>query len=207
MTSSRHGEGRIKGAAFREFLRWLESDFGKERVVAVARALPEETLGVLDPEGEALGVLSASWYPAAAVHALLDGLVGDLDAAERDRIAGEGARAVMRTTLRGVYKLLFDWMATPKRYAKFSGKLWGSYYDSGEFDVAMPDATTAVCTIRDWRGHHGFICDLNREAAAAIYEAMGCRDVRVQRVECVDRGDPHCRFVTRWSGPGAGGPA
>ena len=33
-----------------------------------------------------------------------------------------------------------------------------------------------------------------------IYGAMGCRDVTNERAHCVSRGDPHCRFITRWRG-------
>jgi hypothetical protein len=191
-------EGQIKGAAFREFLRWCDASLGRERLVEVAESLPASVRAHLETDAEALGVLTSVWYPASVVHALLDGLTMHMSPAEQRRLADEGAAAVMSATLKGVYKLLFDWMATPARYARFSPKLWASYYDCGTFEVTQRDDNQAVCTISEWETHHPFMCDLNRGAATAIYSAMGCKDADTEREQCVAKGDPHCRFVTRW---------
>jgi hypothetical protein len=195
---TREVQGHIRGAAVREFLGWVADTWGGARLEAVVGRLGPEEARRFDPHAKALGVLSSTWYDAKTVHALIDSLLVGTSAEERERIAREGADAVMGRTLRGVYKLLFDWMATPARYAKYAHKLWASYYDSGTFRIEIPEPSVHVCVIRDWGAHHPFICDLNREASRTIYGAMKCKDVVCVRSRCVAHGDDECRFETRW---------
>jgi hypothetical protein len=117
----------------------------------------------------------------------------------RAEIATEASRAIMNRMLRGVYKTLFQLMATPARYQRFGPKLWAAYYDSGQFRIDMPDEKTAICMVSNWNAHHQFICDLNCAAAVPVYEMMGCKSARVLRTECVSLGSPRCEFVTNWT--------
>ena len=191
--------GRIKGAAFREFIAYYRTTYGAAELKAVVDAIPIARRRELDPSDPVLGVLTSEWYPAELVHALLDEIArGKSEAALRELTINASA-AIMRSTLKGLYRMLFEWMATPERYAKYGPKLWSAYYDSGEVTTElMPDGLSAVSTTRNWRSHHALICELNRGAGLAIYDAMGCVDVSNERAQCVSRGDPHCRFITRW---------
>ena len=164
--------------------------------------MPAAQRGELDTRELTLGVLTSDWYPAEQVHALLDEIArGKSEAAINDLAVGASG-AIMRSTLRGLYRVLFEWMATPERYAKYAPKLWSTYYDSGEVSVELlSDRLTAVAIVSNWRSHHPLMCELNRGAALEIYAAMGCRDVTNERAQCVSRGDPHCRFITRWREP------
>jgi hypothetical protein len=191
--------GRIKGAAFREFIAYYRQTYGTSALADAVGAMPVTHRSTLDIEDRALGVLASEWYAAEVVHALLDEIArGKSEVALRE-LATHASAAVMRATLRGLYKMLFEWMATPERYARYAPKLWGTYYDSGETVVElMPDARSAVSIVRNWRSHHPLICELNRGASLEIYGAMGCLNVESERAMCVSRGDPHCRFDTRW---------
>lgn len=191
--------GRIKGAAFREFVAFYRASYGAEALAGHVREMPERLATELDAGDSTLGVLTSQWYEAELVHALLDEISrGKSEAALRE-LAVAGSRAVMRSTLRGLYRMLFEWMATPERYARYGPKLWSSYYDSGETRIElMPDGNGAISWVRDWRSHHPLICELNRGAALEIYGAMGCTEVECERMQCVGRGDPECQFVTRW---------
>lgn len=191
--------GRIKGAAFREFIAYYRTTYGAPELKALVEALPAVHRRELDPNDPVLGVLTSEWYPAELVHALLDEIArGKSEAALRE-LTSKASVAIMRATLRGLYRMLFEWMATPERYAKYAPKLWAAYYDSGEVAVELlPDGLTALSTTRNWRSHHPVICELNCGAGVEIYGAMGCREVTNERAQCVSRGDPYCRFVTRW---------
>jgi hypothetical protein len=200
MSTTEAAVARIKGAAFREFLHWYAEQQGAGRLAEHVEAIPETNRAELDPDAPVLGVTASRWYPASTVHRLLDEIVRGRSAAEVRVLATEGSRAVMDTTLRGLYRTLFTWMATPERYARHAHRLWNTYYDSGVFEVTpLPDGRGAVTVVRDWRAHHPVICELNRGAAIAIYDAMGCREVECERTACVDEGAEECRFVTRWS--------
>lgn len=187
----------MRGAAFRELLIWHARKFGQaelDRVAEHAGLADQLTTG-----SPSLGVLASRWYRAELVHALLDSMARDWSLEQRRIFALEASDEVMRATLRGVYRLLFRMMATPERYAKHSPKLWRAYYDSGDFSVDQPEAGRAICRITEWNAHHPFACELNWGAAGAIYRAMGCRDVHVEREACVAGSERECRFVTTWS--------
>jgi hypothetical protein len=192
--------GRIKGAAFREFLNFYAVQNGEQSLRDGAERMAAEWRALLDPERAVLGIIASEWYPAPLVHELLDALTGDLSREQRAELADAASRAIMGRMLRGIYKTLFQLMATPARYQRFGPKLWDAYYDSGEFRIEMPDEKTAVCSVRNWNAHHPFICDLNCAAALPVYEMMGCVSVRVIRTECVSQGSGRCEFVTNWSG-------
>ena len=193
--------GRIKGAAFREFVAWYEQELGRAQLLTLVRAIPDDLRrGLeLDPDRESLGILSSRWYRADAIHALLDAVIAGIDPDQRRESIERAADAVMRATLRGVYRILFEWLATPDRYARFADRLWRSYYDSGEMHVVQETPERAVCTIRDWGSHSAQLCDMNAAAAGSIYRAMGCTEVVARRTSCVAQGADECRFVTTWA--------
>lgn len=193
--------GRIKGAAFREFVAFYEQELGRARLLALVERIPSAQRQALDlaADRESLGILSSRWYEAASIHALLDAILAGLDPDHRRESIHRAADAVMQGTLRGVYRVLFEWLATPDRYARFADRLWRSYYDSGDMHVVQETPERAVCTIRAWASHSAQLCDMNAAAAGSIYRAMGCTDVVVARSHCVAQGASECRFVTTWS--------
>ncbi len=183
----------------RQFVLWYEARVGPARFAELVQKLPDWALEDLDPTSRGLGLVSTTWYQDLVVFALLDAIAAQVDPKERDRIAVEGAAAVMDATLSGVYKTLFRLMTSPERYAKYGPKLWDTYYDSGTF-VIVPTADRhgARCTITGWQTHHPLICDINRGASIAIYQAMGCGGVACVRESCVAQGSDACRFLTTW---------
>lgn len=192
--------GRIKGAAFREFVAYYRATYGATALAAHVRAMPERLAQELDESDPVLGLLASQWYDAEVVHALLDEIARDKSEAALRELAAGASSAVMRATLRGLYRVLFEWMATPERYARYGPKLWSSYYDSGEMVTElMADGRGSIALVRNWSSHHPLICELNRGASVEIYAAMGCQDVACERAQCVSFGDPECRFITRWS--------
>lgn len=197
--TAKTASGRIKGAAFREFLIFYAERNGDAALADGANGVASEWRASLDPKRAALGVLASEWYPAPLVHELLDALTRGLSRDDRAALAADASRAIMNRMLRGIYKTLFQLMATPARYQRFGPKLWDAYYDSGTFRIDMPDDKTAICMVTKWDAHHPFICDLNCAAAVPVYEMMGCKAVRVIRTECVSLGSQRCEFVTNWS--------
>lgn len=198
MTTGRKA-GRIKGAAFREFLIWYARKEGQVRLDAHLAACPTELQDQLSAGKPGLNVLASRWYEAHLVHALLDEVARGRNRIELRELATAGSQAVMNATLRGLYRVLFEWMASPDRYARYAGKLWEAYYDSGEFSLT-PEASGkgAISIVRNWSSHHPLICELNRGAAIAIYSAMGLEGVTCDRPACVGEGQAECRFITRW---------
>jgi len=200
---------RAKGVAFKELLIWLDERLGREKLLQALAVVPPECKGIVWPEANNFGILPSSWYPLPCVHRLLDGLTASMTRQARFALAQEAARVVMDVTLHGIYKAVVRAFVSPTLYAKFATKLWQSYYDSGDFKVIIAeDGRSADCTIRNWSGHHSFVCDMNIAAATAIYEAMGQKSVSTQRVACISEGESLCRYITSWGeGRGSAAPA
>jgi hypothetical protein len=191
--------GRIKGAALRQFLIWYERRLGERAFRERFTGLAPDLDGQLDRGAEALGILASRWYDCRLIHGILDSLSAGLSEQELLAVTVEGSQAVMDHTLRGIYRSLFEWMANPKRYARHGGKIWSTYYDSGDFAIDSSETERrAACSIRNWASHHPILCDMNRGASTAIYRAMGLADADCVREACVSSGADECRFVTSW---------
>lgn len=192
-------EARIKGAGIQPFVSWYSAVWGRERLVAAAAGLPPDLRAVFDLGDPQLGVLPSQWFPAAAVHGLLDGLLAGHSAEERVRIARDGARAIIESTLKGVYRWLFEMMMSPDRYARSAQKLFSRYYEPGTMIKTPLGETGHLSVVKDWTGHHRLLCDFLIHTADYVYAALGCRGVQVRRIACVgDRGE-ECRFEITWS--------
>jgi hypothetical protein len=190
---------RIKGAAIREFLLWYAGEHGAERLPALAARMRAENRVLFDLAQRHLGVIASSWYPAPAIHELLDLMSEGLSAAQRERLVRNGAQATIAATLRGVYRLLFETMMSPERYARNAQKLFSRYCDTGTMEKTAPAPRTHRSVIRDWTSHHPLLCDFILHTGVYVYGAMGCRDVRLEKQACVARGDGECVFLVTWT--------
>jgi hypothetical protein len=193
--------GRIKGSAFREFLRWYGETHGITSVEQALAGLPPETRALLSAHKDGFGILPSTWYPAPVVHAILETFLAGRTTRERAELARAGARATMERTLRGVYGVLFAALATPERYVRFGQRLWDAYYDCGTVVMDLPAPGRLRSRIFDWPGHHRIISDMNQHAGAVIIEAMGLTVTGTARAECVSTGGTECRLETSWVVP------
>lgn len=195
-------EPLIKGGAIREFFVWYERRFGSESVRQMAARVPDDLRPLLDPDEPIVNLLPASWYPARLVHAMLDALAEGRTRAEMDRLAKEAARDVVKNGMNSVYRFLFKKLATPDIYARMIPRMWRQLHDGGERSVVIASPGEADSRIATWPGHHPTLCALTNETMCAIFEAMGCRNVRWTRVSCVSRdGGTECVTKVTWLGP------
>lgn len=190
--------GKMKGAAFREFVAWVEQDRGAPALAAVVAKLPPEVQRHFLVGRPALGLLAATWYPAGLVHAFLDALTRGLSEPELNRMALQGAEFTMQRNLRGVYRSLFAMFVSPRIYVLGMQQLWNLHYDSGRVRNTEKTPNMHRAEVEDWRGHHPFACRLNTAAVFPIYGAMKCQDIEVNRESCVSRGDAACSWVITW---------
>ncbi len=190
--------GRIKGVAFGEFLSWYElrrdCDRVRRAVIDVAASYP----GQLDPIRPTFGVLASEWYPAEMVHALLDRLIAGHSPEELSAMALDAADHIMQRTLRGVYRTLFQFLATPNRHLRYAGRLWSMHYDNGSIVTRKNSETSHSFTYVSWTSHHPFICSMNMAASRPIYSLMGCQDVMHERIRCVSSGAANCENIVSW---------
>lgn len=191
-------EPKIKGVALERFLDWYGTKHGAAQVRALVDGLAPHQKTVLDTSERSYGVLANGWYPASFVHALLDAMTRGMNARERTELAEAAAESIVRSSLRGIYKVLFQLFMTPERYAARAQALWDRYYDSGTITKRILGPRAHDSRIVDWTGHHPVLCEMNAVSARIIYEELGCRNVRVERACCVSRGDDACTQSITW---------
>jgi hypothetical protein len=191
---------RIKGSGIHPFLAWYSGAWGQDRLArAIGRLSPDDAIALGFTETDRFAILSSSWYPASAIHALLDALLTDHSADERAAIARDGGKAIIESTLRGVYRLLFATMMTPQRYARSAQALFERFYEPGTMTKEALGDHGHLTVVRDWPGHHPLLCSFLVHTAHYVYTELGCADVRVQRTACISDGAGDCRFEVLWS--------
>jgi len=192
-------DARIKGAHTRAFLAWYTAQGGQARTTRLLERMPERYRSLFDPGSADLGLLDSFWYPAEAMHIVIDAMLDGLDAQTRSRLAREGARAATEATLKGVHRWIFERVMTPERYLPRAQLLFSRYYQPGEIVKTEPAPFTHLSVFRGWTGHHPFICEMLFHSAIVVYGAMGCRGVSGARLRCLSEGAPDCAFSVCWA--------
>lgn len=193
------GEAMIKGGAIREFFAWYERKFGVEGVRHMARNVPPDLAALLDPDDPIVNFLAASWYPARLVHAMLDAMHEGRTEQEMERFAREATRDVVKNHMSSVYRVLFQRLGSPEIYARMIPRLWRQLHDSGVRSLEIVGEGQATSRVSRWDGHHPMLCTLSVQLMVAIFEEMGCRDVRARRVRCIGRtSGGECVYEVSW---------
>jgi len=190
--------GRIKGAAFREFLVWYEIRFRGPTLARAIDAIPRRFRARLDLDASAFGVQRSAWYPATLVHALVDGLLADLSPEERSEVARESDQFITEQTICGSLRTLFELIATPERCARHAQRMWRACYETGTSTVTRISPTCHERRVQGWAEHHPFICNMHAAAAVVLYRAMGCSSPRVERTACISDGMTECTSRITW---------
>lgn len=192
------GIGRIKGSVVREFIGWYEAEFGREALVEAIESLSDADQEHFDLSRPALGVLPSTWYPATVLHHALDALLKGRTNEELDRIVEEGAKATVGGVMKGLYKLVFDWLMNPERFGKVVKTTFRLSYDSGRVENEVLSPTKHRGTTRGWKAHHPFLCRMNVAAKRELYERVGCKNPRIVERFCISDGADVCGSVIEW---------
>lgn len=194
-------EPKIKGVAIREFLRWYVAARGTRAIEKAMTVMPPDQARQIAVGDPALGLLAGTWYPATMIHILLDGMTAGLRGHERQALIRDAANATIHVTLSGVYKLLFQAMMSPDRYARNAQQLFSRYHSTGVMTktaIDTPDGPGHRSVVRDWAGHHPVLCDMLVYTAEYVYGALGCQDLTIKKTGCVSTGQPECTFIIAW---------
>jgi hypothetical protein len=188
----------IKGGAVRELVLWYEAGHGRRYQEGVWRRLSAEHAALLAPDRFALGLLPSTWYPAEIVHALLDSFAELHGPDEMRVLLRDGNAQVVRRMSRGIYQYLFKLVGSPGLYARHIQKAWNALHNTGVRQVVIERPGYAISTIEGWRGHHPWLCEVTTETMRAVFEAVGCTDIVIERVRCVSDGSTKCEAFVRY---------
>ena len=188
----------IRGAALRPFVNWYTDTYGRaglQRALAILSADDRRCFDVADP---GLGISVATWYPAALVHRVLDGLLDGMDPPARTALAASGADQTLAGCLTGYLGTAFRALVSPPVCALVGPRIWHAFYSGGRVRIDTRGRRCHVMEVTGWPGHHAFLCEMNNAAGRAIYRAAGCTAVRTEHAACIAREQPSCVYVIRW---------
>ena len=197
LASDLAGTGRTKGMAWADQIRTFERLYGRERLVAAVRAMPDRWRRGLDENHPVLGVLDASWYLETQRNAFYDPLTRDMTQLQQQALARAMAKTVMDRSLRGLHRMIFAIMATPERFVKHAQSLWKVHHDTGRLRLQMLSPTSLEAVVLEWPTHHPFACMINHYACQVTLEEMGCSDMTEHRV-CAFAERAECSGVYHW---------
>jgi hypothetical protein len=192
--------GRVKGISIGELAKGIREELGADELRRMVAELPPEWRAGLDPERERLGILIGSWYPIEILNALYDQLVAGRSPAERHRLAQQVGKEYVARLLRGIYRFIFDVLATPARYVANAQRIWDQGCDTGKLELALVEAGRVESRLFDWPGHHPFGCAVSFHIGVEIYRAMGCKRVAGMLRCKSETGAADCRASHTWHG-------
>jgi hypothetical protein len=191
----------IKGSTMREFAAWYEAKYGAAARLALGEGLPPAERELVWPDRPGLGLAGSDWYPVSLAHRLLEGVAVTIGP-EMPRLIREATEQSVSRLTRGMYATLFRMVASPALYAKHVQRAWRMLHDTGTRRMVFLEPETIESTIEDWPGHHPWLCVITTETMRATFVAMGCKDVTVDRLDCVgratSRGAASCRALVRF---------
>lgn len=186
---------RFKGTTLAHLAPWVRATFSVETIDQAFQGLPPELRATLDPTRPDFGALPSAWYDARIYAHVFDRLLADVPPREHPALARAAAGSILKRTLRGIYRRLFALMATPALYARYAQKMWDTHYDTGRVEIVHLAPRIAHHKVIGWTGHHPFVCQMNRQSGAIVYEMMGVGAVRIERERCAY---PTCEAVYDW---------
>lgn len=187
---------RFKGTTLQHLAPWVRSRFSERAIDEAFRSLPSGLTATLDPTRADFGALPSAWYDARVYMHVFDTLLAGVPEREHRELAKAAAKAILDRTLRGIYKKLFGLMATPSLYARYAQKMWDTHYDTGRVEIVHLSPKVAHHRVIGWTGHHPFVCAMNRQSGAIVYEMMGVGDVTIRDERCAY--PPKCEAVYDW---------
>ncbi len=180
---------------------WCEGRYGTQHHAKFLACVVPEAQTQLDSSKPALGILASTWYPPTVLFPILDVVSDGLSRAEQAKLALDGTDTVVRILMRGLYQTLFRMVASPSLYAKYIQRAWNILHTTGRREIVIEREGLAVSTVSDWPGHHPLLCEITTATMKAVFEAMGCIHVSLERVSCVSDGTHECRSLLRYDGP------
>jgi hypothetical protein len=189
-------QGRIKGAAIRDFIAWYAREHDLERLKRAVAELPEQT--AFDFGHASLGILPSTWFEATDVHRVLDTLTEGLSAPAYDALARDGGRATVQALMTGLQKIIFTKFMTPGAYGKLANIAFRLNYDVGSVINEELGPRRHAGSVQGWASHHPFLCRMHVTIKAEIYAAMGCKHTEIEQRFCRSDGDTHCGSIIVW---------
>ena len=93
---------------------------------------------------------------------------------------------------------LFLRLATPAYVIERSAGFWGRFQDSGTWTVTREPPNRVRARLVDWGAQDELTCIRLAAYMFRLFQLVGARNGKLERVACRTRGDPACVFEGKW---------
>ena len=192
-------QGRIKGAAIREFFEWYRGEVGHAELAKRMRGCPLlGSLSTFDIAVYGCGILPSGWYAASDVHVALDAIAHGLTDSEIEHLVTEGTRVALSRTLTGLHRGVMRIVGSPEMHARFAQRLWSTHYDTGKVESTRTGQHEQLVRYTQWSSHHPLLCKMTSVSDEVIFPLMGLDGVVVTQRECISWNDAACSHSVSW---------
>jgi hypothetical protein len=142
-------------------------------------------------------LLAASWYPLAWYRDALTALRAATHAGpELMRALG---RTAMSVDMAGTYKHFLAKLLSPQTLLRLSGRLFSTYYDTGQFDIVESHTGMVAGRLSNCVGWNRNMWTQFEGGAAALLEMSGAKNVRIRVLSGGKDGDSSAELVAYFS--------
>jgi hypothetical protein len=185
-------EVQIKGTALVSAQRYVRERFGDEAWLAVLLGLEPEDRHRLEQ-----GILVSAWYPFSLFIRLVRRLEADFGG-QVPRLHREMGRAAAEYGLTTIHKLFFK-VGSPQFIISRVANVWRTYNSSGDMTAPLCEHGHAIVELAGFAEPARELCERLPGFFERTVELSGGREVRLVHAQCVNRGEPVCRFEAWWS--------
>lgn len=180
---------RIKGTGMLGVVKTLRHNKGLAR-----KLLPVHLHYYLEER-----IIASGWYPVDDFLTILK-TVSKIVPMSNDEFYELVGRTSAIEDLNGVYHE-FRCDGDPLGMLKAGILAWRSYHDTGRILVTLESETSARVDLVGYETVSEEMCAINTAWIDEELRLAGARDVEVTHTRCCCRGDPLCRWETKWTAP------
>ena len=183
---------QIKGFALRGLLKYVKESSYPGGIPGLLEKLPAEDKPYFSEK-----ILSSLWYPYPAFSALAQTISREIAKGD-DAVLREVGHASGRQDLGGIFRFITA-ILTIERVVRRSPAFWRRYCDTGELGVTESGPGHFTVQISDFPDIDPAHCHMITGWILGLGDGTGARDLDVQKLRCVHRGDPYCEYRGTWS--------
>lgn len=185
-------EPQIKGFALRGLFKYVKESEYPGGIPGLLAKLPIGAKPYFEEK-----ILSSVWYPYAAfavLAQLIEKEIGNDKGSALEEIGRSSGRRDLGSIFRFVTAIL-----TIERVVHRAPAFWKRYCDTGELeviDVKPGDFTVRLIGFPEIDPAH---CQMIKGWIHGLGDGTGAKNVEVEMVSCIHRGDSSCEYRGRWS--------
>jgi predicted hydrocarbon binding protein len=181
---------QVKGVVILNAKAYVVAHYGDEGWARVTKALAREDREVID------AMISVGWYDVQMYDRINRAIEGELGRGDKSLMIAIGRYAAEHdlTTIHRVFLRV----ANPAYVLEKSTEFWRRFQDSGTWSIVRESPTRVRATLDGWGSMEELTCIRLAAYIQRLFELVGAKNAKMERMRCRARGDEACLYVGSW---------